>query len=121
MIFLNIESLLGRIEEENVVMVYIKDDTADADITAMGNTLKGIDNVKEVEFVPKEDAWAEQLATMEEAQAKFFTEKYRNERDFIFSERDIANGKHKLELKLANAKKGFPEFFGYLRIYSEKK
>ncbi len=74
MIFLSIESLLGRIEEENVVMVYIKDDTADADITAMGNTLKGIDNVKEVEFVPKEDAWAEQLATMEEAQAKFFTE-----------------------------------------------
>lgn len=74
MIFLNIESLLGRIEEENVVMVYIKDDTEDADITAMGNTLKGIDNVKEVEFVPKEDAWAEQLATMEEAQAKFFTE-----------------------------------------------
>lgn len=74
MIFLNIESLLGRIEEENVVMVYIKDDTADADITAMGNTLKGIENVKEVEFVPKEDAWAEQLATMEEAQAKFFTE-----------------------------------------------
>lgn len=53
--------------------------------------------------------------------AKFFTEKYRNERDFIFSERDIANGKHKLEFKLANAKKGFPEFFGYLRIYSEKK
>ncbi len=74
MIFLNIESLLGRIEEENVVMVYIKDDTADADITAMGNSLKGIDNVKEVEFVPKEDAWAEQLSTMDEAQAKFFTE-----------------------------------------------
>lgn len=74
MIFLNIESLLGRIEEENVVMVYIKDDTSDADITAMGNSLKGIDNVKEVEFVPKEDAWAEQLATMDEAQAKFFTE-----------------------------------------------
>lgn len=74
MIFLNIESLLGRIEEENVVMVYIKDDTSDADITAMGNSLKGIDNVKDVEFVPKEDAWAEQLATMDEAQAKFFTE-----------------------------------------------
>ena len=27
MIFLNIDSLLGRIEEENVVMVYIEDDT----------------------------------------------------------------------------------------------
>lgn len=74
MIFLNIESLLGRIEEENVVMVYIKDGTSDADITAMGTQLKDIDNVKEVEFVPKEDAWAEQLATMDDAQAQFFTE-----------------------------------------------
>ena len=74
MIFLNIESLLGRIEEENVVMVYIQDDTSDADITAMDTQLKGLDNVKEVEFVPKEDAWADQLSTMEEAQAQFFTE-----------------------------------------------
>lgn len=74
MIFLNIESLLGRIEEENVVMVYVEDDTSDADITAMGTQLESIDNVKEVEFVPKEDAWAEQLSTMEEAQAQFFTE-----------------------------------------------
>lgn len=74
MIFLNIESLLGRIEEENVVMVYIEDGTTDADITAMGNSIKAIDNVKEIEFVKKEDAWAEQLATMEEAQREFFTE-----------------------------------------------
>lgn len=74
MIFLNIESLLGRIEEENVVMVYIQDDTSDADISAMDTQLKGLDNVKEVEFVPKEDAWADQLSTMEEAQAQFFTE-----------------------------------------------
>lgn len=74
MIFLNIESLLGRIEEENVVMVYIQDDTSDADIAAMDTQFKGLDNVKEVEFVPKEDAWADQLSTMEEAQAQFFTE-----------------------------------------------
>lgn len=74
MIFLNIESLLGRIEEENVVMVYIQDGTTDADINAMGDSLKKIDNIKEVEFVSKESAWQEQLDTMEEAQAKFFTE-----------------------------------------------
>lgn len=74
MIFLNIESLLGRIEEENVVMVYIKDGTTDADINAMGDSLKKMDNIKEVEFVSKESAWQEQLDTMEEAQAKFFTE-----------------------------------------------
>lgn len=74
MIFLNIDSLLSRIEEENVVMVYIADNTTDADITAMGNSIQAIDNVKEIEFVAKEDAWAEQLATMEDAQAEFFTE-----------------------------------------------
>lgn len=74
MIFLNIESLLGRIEEENVVMVYIQDGTTDADINAIGDSLKKMDNIKEVEFVSKESAWQEQLDTMEEAQAKFFTE-----------------------------------------------
>lgn len=74
MIFLNIESLLGRIEEENVVMVYIQDGTTDADINAMGDSFKKMDNIKEVEFVSKESAWQEQLDTMEEAQAKFFTE-----------------------------------------------
>ena len=74
MIFLNIESLLGRIEEENVVMVYIQDGTTDADINAMGDSLKKMDNIKEVEFVSKESAWQEHLDTMEEAQAKFFTE-----------------------------------------------
>ena len=74
MIFLNIESLLGRIEEENVVMVYIQDGTTDADINAMGDSLKKMDNIKEVEFVSKESACQEQLDTMEEAQAKFFTE-----------------------------------------------
>lgn len=74
MIFLNIDSLLSRIEEENVVMVYIKDDTTDDVIEQMGTNLKNLGNIESVEFVPKEDAWAEQLETMEEAAAEFFTE-----------------------------------------------
>ncbi len=74
MIFLNIDSLLNRIEEENVVMVYIEDGTTDEDITVMGTQLQAMDNIKEVEFIAKEDAWEEQLATMEEAQREFFTE-----------------------------------------------
>lgn len=74
MIFLNIDSLLSRIEEENVVMVYIKDETTDADIAAMETNIKNVGNIKAVEFIPKEVAWAEQLKTMEKAQAEFFTE-----------------------------------------------
>lgn len=74
MIFLNIESLLGVIEEENVVMIYVEDDTTDEELETMETELNAISNVKTVEFVPKEGAWEEQLDTMEEAQAQFFTE-----------------------------------------------
>lgn len=74
MIFLNIDSLIDRIEDENVIMVFIEDDTNDAGIDKMGKELEAIDNVASIEFVPKEVAWEEQLATMEEAHAKLFTE-----------------------------------------------
>mgnify|MGYP004507429581 FL=1 len=74
MMFLNIDSLLGKIEEENVIMVYISDGTTDEEIANMENEIKACGNIKQVEFVSKEDAWAEQLSTMEEAQAEFFTQ-----------------------------------------------
>lgn len=74
MIFLNIDALVDRIEDENVIMVYIADDTSDADIDAMGTALQNMSNIQQIEFVAKEDAWAEQLKTMEEAQAEFFTQ-----------------------------------------------
>lgn len=74
MIFLNIDSLLARIEEENVVMVYLNDDTTDAQIEELKGQIDALDNIKEVEFVSKESAWEEQLSTMGEAEAEFFTE-----------------------------------------------
>ena len=40
MIFLNMDSLLSRIEEENVIMVYIKDDANQAAIDTMGQELR---------------------------------------------------------------------------------
>ena len=73
MIFLNIDSLLSKIEQENVVMVYVKDDTTDEELKEMENQIKALGNIQKVEFVAKEDAWAEQLETMEKAQAEFFT------------------------------------------------
>ena len=74
MIFLNINSLVQKIEDENVIMVYIDDSATDADIDEMGIQLNKINNVQKIEFVAKEDAWAEQIATMDDAQAEFFTE-----------------------------------------------
>lgn len=74
MIFLNINSLVQKIENENVIMVYIDDEATDADIDELGIKLQNLNNVQKIEFVAKEDAWAEQIATMDEAQAEFFTE-----------------------------------------------
>ena len=74
MIFLNIDSLLGRIEEENVVMLYVQDGTTDSELKDMERALNRISNVKETEFIAKEIAWQEQLETMEPAQAEFFLE-----------------------------------------------
>ncbi|WP_454968915.1 permease-like cell division protein FtsX [Eubacterium sp.] len=74
MIFLNIDSLVQKIENENVIMVYIDDEATDADIDELSIELQSLNNVQKIEFVAKEDAWAEQIATMDEAQAEFFTE-----------------------------------------------
>lgn len=74
MIFLNINALVERIEDENVIMVYIEKNTQQTDMDLMGESLSKMANVEKVEFVAKEDAWAEQLETMEEAQAEFFTQ-----------------------------------------------
>lgn len=74
MIFLNIDSLLGRIEEENVIMVYVEDDTTNSELKSMERSLNRIGNISKVEFIAKEVAWQEQLETMEPAQAEFFLE-----------------------------------------------
>lgn len=74
MIFFNIDSLLERIEEENVVMVYIDKEASEADVSDMEGKINAFGNIDKVEFISKEVAWEEQLATMEKAQAEFFTQ-----------------------------------------------
>lgn len=74
MIFFNIDSLLSKIEEENVIMVYIDDEATESDVADMEKEINDFANISQVEFISKESAWKEQLATMEEAQAEFFTE-----------------------------------------------
>ena len=74
MIFLNIDSLLGRIESENVVMVFVEDAATDKDLHDMEKALNNISNINEVTFVPKKEAYEAQLATMDDAARTFFTE-----------------------------------------------
>lgn len=60
LIFLNINSLLDLIEGQNVVMVYVEDEATDYETESLGLQLQNMNNIKNVEFVPREDAFENQ-------------------------------------------------------------
>lgn len=64
MIFFNINSLLDNIENQNVIMVFAENSATDEEVSVIGNTIKALDNVEDCVFVPKEDAFNEQLQKM---------------------------------------------------------
>lgn len=71
MLYFNINSLLDIVEAENVVMVYVKDEASDLETSQLGIDIKNIENVAECEFVPKEDAFKEQIEQMGSDSALF--------------------------------------------------
>ena len=64
MLFFNINALLDNIESQNVIMVYIQDQTSDDDINKMEDSISSMDNVQNVVFVSKEEAFKAQLEDM---------------------------------------------------------
>jgi cell division transport system permease protein len=60
LIFLNINSLLDLIEGQNVVMVYVHDEATDFETESLGLQLQNMSNIKNVEFVPREEAFENQ-------------------------------------------------------------
>lgn len=64
MLFFNINALLDNIESQNVIMVYIQDQTSDDDINKMEDSINSMDNVQNVVFVSKEEAFKAQLEDM---------------------------------------------------------
>lgn len=62
LIFLNINSVLDLIEDQNVVMVYIKDEATDVQIDTLKIQLMNLDNVDSdnIVFVPREEAFERQ-------------------------------------------------------------
>ena len=60
LIFLNINSLLDIIEGQNIVMVYVEDEATDYETESLGLQLQNMNNIKNVEFVPREDAFEKQ-------------------------------------------------------------
>ncbi len=61
-ILFNIHSLVTDVEKQNVVVAFVQDNADDATVEQVRIDLEKIENVTNVEFVPREVAYEEQLA-----------------------------------------------------------
>ena len=66
MMLVNIETFIAGIESENVIMVYVDDETDSYDYIRLGNELRAINNVASVDMVEKDAAYAEILAGLDD-------------------------------------------------------
>ena len=66
---MNISSVMGSVEDSNTTTVYIKMDVPTLKAVQMSEKIKAVDNVKDCEFVPREEAlkqYEEMLGTLYE-------------------------------------------------------
>ena len=55
LVFVNVNYVFEQVAHQNVVVVWIEKDTAEADVQAMGDELKAMSNVSGVDFLSKEE------------------------------------------------------------------
>lgn len=67
LIYENIQSVIDRVGEQNVVMVFIQDECEDAAETALGEQIKALPNVKDCVFVSKDESYSTILYDMGES------------------------------------------------------
>ena len=71
LLYYNVNSIIGGIEEKNEVIVYLDDDTDETQIAEIGETLKGMANIAEVSFYSKEEAFLSLKDSMAEYEVLF--------------------------------------------------
>lgn len=69
--YININSIVGGIEQKNEVIVYLDDNITDAEIADFGNALRNMSNVAEVSFYSKEEAYTSLKEDMAEYDVLF--------------------------------------------------
>ena len=68
----NTTNLLSKIEEQNVIMVFMDDDATKEMADEAMAKIEKLENVKDVKFISKDEAWKNQLKEMNESQREFF-------------------------------------------------
>lgn len=67
LIYVNIQSVINRVGEQNVVMVFIEDDATGDEESALGSSIKGLPNVRECTFVSRDESYSDILYDMGES------------------------------------------------------
>ncbi len=65
LIYVNIQSVVDRVGEQNVVMVFVDDAASDEAEAELGDNIRNTENVKECVFVSKEESYSTILYSME--------------------------------------------------------
>lgn len=63
MILFNIQSMVSQVKSQNVVVVFVEDGIGEEAVKKVGEDLKALRSVTDVEFVSKDDAFKEQLTS----------------------------------------------------------
>ncbi len=61
MLIVNMQEIITNIEDSNVIVAFVDDDASDETVAQVRTDLMKIENVKDCEFVSKEEAFEEQL------------------------------------------------------------
>ena len=69
--FINISSMVGGVEDKNEVVIYLQEDTTDLEISELYGQLTRMDNIAEVTFYSKEEAFEDMKASMTDAELLF--------------------------------------------------
>ena len=72
LVSINLDKLIGNIEEKSEVMVVIKDGVSKSKLSEIEEKIKDIPNVKDVRLYSKDEAWKDMMEKMTEAQQDYF-------------------------------------------------
>lgn len=61
MILFNIQTMVTEVEKQNVVVVFVNDGVDEEGVAKVGQDLAALTNVDKVEFIPKDEAFVDQL------------------------------------------------------------
>ncbi len=64
MMLVNIQVVIDSVEDKNVIMVYVTQDADETKVVTLGEELRAIKNVSNIEFVDKETAFKQELEAL---------------------------------------------------------